>query len=259
VPADAQNDATPLDAVVGDAPGLDAAVDAPPLARVRDGLIGLWTFDEPAGARVTTAAGDTSPTGDPVPLKVSSGTVTFAEGTMTPDGIAVIASDPAPHLNADVVNRGGVTLEAWIMTPDEDQGTTIAPVLVAGLSASVMSRNISILQVGKRWVARVRTTADKNGKPDLVSATDIVANKLTHVVVVADATQRILYVDSQPVFVDPIAGPPLAWDASYRMLLGNEFVRGRQWAGTFALVALYEQALPKPLIDTNFKVGPNGP
>ncbi|MBC7977233.1 MAG: LamG domain-containing protein [Myxococcales bacterium] len=266
-PGDAQIDTVPPDAVVSDAQlpdapidaPIDAPVDAPPLVRVREGLIGLWTFDEAPGTRVTTTAGDTSPTGDPVPLKVSFGTVTFADGALTPDGVAVIASDPAPHLNADVVNGGGVTLEAWITTPDDDQGTVTAPVLIAGLSASIMSRNISLLQVGKRWVARVRTTADKNGKPDLTSTTDIVANRLTHVVVVADATQRILYVDSQPVFVDPVAGPPLAWDAAYRMLLGNEFVRGRQWAGSFALVAIYNRALPKPLIDTNFKVGANGP
>jgi len=105
----------------------------------------------------------------------------------------------------------------------------------------------------------VRTTADKNGKPDLISATDVVANQLTHLVVVADATQRILYVDGVVAFADPVAGAPLAWDPAYRMTLGNEFVRGRQWAGSFALVAVYDAALSQLLVDTNFKVGPDGP
>lgn len=247
----------PLDAAI-DAP-VDAAIDAPPLMRVRDGLIALWEFEQPPGARVTTAAADTSGAGTPVPLKVSFGTVTFADGMMTPDGVAVVASDPAPHINADVRRGGAVTLEAWVMTPDDDQGTATAPVLVAGLSASVMSRNISILQVGKRWVARVRTTTDKNGKPDLVSATDVVPNKLTHLVVVADATQRILYVDGQVSFADPVFAAPLTWDSAYRMTLGNEYVRGRQWTGTFALVALYQKALSKAQVDTHFKLGANGP
>jgi hypothetical protein len=261
--------AGPVDApITADAPivEIDAAIDAPPiepdaapLTRVRDGLIGLWTFDEAAGVAVTTAAADTAATDHPVPLNVRFGTVSYADGMMTPDAVAVVASDPAPHLNADVMRNGGVTLEAWVMASQADQGTPTAPVVVAGLDASIVSRNISILQVGKRWVARVRTTTDKNGAPDLVAATDVVANQLTHVVVVADATQRILYVDGQVAFADPVPGAPLRWDAAYRMVLGNEFVRGRQWAGSFALVAVYQAALSKLLVDTNFKVGPNSP
>ena len=245
-----------------DAPPVDAppiAPDAPPLTRVRDNLIGLWTFDEAPGSAVTTPAADTAGAGRPVPLKVSFGTVTYANGALTPDAVAVIASDPVPHLNDDVKHAGSVALEAWVTASIADQGTPTAPVVVAGLDASVVSRNISILQVGKRWVARVRTTPDKNGAPDLVSTTDVVANRLTHLVVVADATQRILYVDGDVAFSDPVTGAPLGWDSAYRMVLGNEVARGRQWAGSFALVAVYRAALSKLQVDTNFKVGPDSP
>jgi hypothetical protein len=105
----------------------------------------------------------------------------------------------------------------------------------------------------------VRTTADVNGKPDLVSTTDIVAGAMTHLVLVADATQRILYVDGKADVTDPAPGPPLGWDASYKMLLGNEFSQNRPWAGTFALVAMYKQALTSQLVTLNYGVGPNGP
>ena len=178
-PVDATTDGpiAEIDAPPIDAPPIEP--DAAPLRRVREDLVGLWTFDEAPGVAVTTTAGDTAAAGPPIPLKVSFGTVSYADGMMTPDSVAVVASDPAPHVNSDVIHHAGVTLEAWVMAASADQGTPLAPVMVAGLSASVMSRNISILQVGKRWVARVRTTADKNGKPDLISATDVVANRLT--------------------------------------------------------------------------------
>jgi hypothetical protein len=105
----------------------------------------------------------------------------------------------------------------------------------------------------------VRTTADANGGPDLTSSTDITPGAMTHLVVVADATQRILYVNGKADAVDPAPGPPLNWDTSYKMVLGNELAQGRQWTGTFALVAMYNQALTGALVTTNYSAGPNGP
>jgi len=139
-----------------------------------------------------------------------------------------------------------------------DQPALSSPAVVAGLCSSVYSRNISILQAGKRWVARVRTTADVNGGPDLTSSTDITPGVMTHLVVVADQAQRILYVNGKADAVDPSPGPPLNWDTSYKMVLGNELAQGRQWAGTFALVAMYNQALTSALVTTNYRAGPDG-
>jgi len=258
-PPIASNDAGP-DAPI-DAPVVpDAPIDAAPGSRVRTDLIGLWVFDEPPGVGVRTAVADTSDSAIKVPLAITFGTVTFADGSMTPDGEAVIASAPKPHLNSDVIGRAGVTLEAWVSSSRADQGTLAAPAEIAGLSASVMSRNVSLLQIGTHWVARMRSTADKNGGPDLISTSTVVPGQLTHIVVVADATQRVLYIDGQADRIDPAGtGAPLGWDMAYRMTLGNEFQRGGPWAGTFALVAMYRGALSKLLIDTNFKAGANAP
>jgi len=248
---------SPVGAVDANKP-IDAAPDAPdtgPATRTRTGLIGLWEFDETTGA---TTIADTSDSTTKVPLTVTVGAVTFSGGTMTPNGVAVIASAAAPRLNGDVIGSNAVTLEAWVMPSAADQGSMGNPVLIAGLSSNINSRNISILQAGKRWLARVRTTTDVNGKPDLVSTTEITANVMTHLVVVADATQRILYVDGKADDTDPAPGPPLNWDASYAMLLGDEQAQNRQWAGTFALVAMYKQALSSALITMNHGAGPNG-
>jgi Concanavalin A-like lectin/glucanases superfamily len=231
---------------------VDSSDGAPP-SRTRAGLVGLWGFDEASGTTIADT-GDGTPK---VPLTVSVGTVMFSASTMTPNGVAVIASAPYPHCTAEVVLASAVTLEAWVMASAGDQGTVTAPVVVAGLSSSINARDISIMQAGKRWLARVRTTADVNGKPDLLSTTDVTPGVMTHLVVVADATQRILYVDGKADAIDPAPGPLLNWDASYRMLLGDELAQNRQWAGTFALVAMYKQALPSTLVMMNHAAGPN--
>lgn len=237
----------------------DAPIDvAAPPARTRAGLIGLWELDETSGLTIN----DTSDATPKVPLTVvPPGSVTFAASSMTPNGIVLIESTPVPHLNVDVTTAGAVTLEAWVMPAAANQGSLTAPVVVAGLSASILSRNISIMQAGKRWLARVRTTTGPNGlngQPDLISNVDITAGVMAHLVVVDDATQWILYVDGTPDAIDPIPGPPLGWDGTYRMLLGNEISQNRQWAGSFALVAMFNQALTQALVETNHRAGPDG-
>jgi Concanavalin A-like lectin/glucanases superfamily len=248
--------AIPPDAAIVDGP---PDTPPPPPTRTRDHLIGLWEFNETDGATGATIA-DTS-TSDAtlkVPLTITSGTVTFSAGTMMPNGVTVIASGPHPHLNSDVKMALAVTLEAWVMASAADQGSVAAPVVIAGLSSSIKARNISLLQAGKRWVARVRTTSDANGLPDLTSSTDLTPGVMTHLVVVADATHRILYVNGTPDTVDPAPGPPLGWDKAYAMVLGDETSRNRQWAGTFALVAMYNQALTDQLVENNYLAGPDG-
>jgi hypothetical protein len=242
------------DARVPDAPP-DVPPDAPPdmaSTRTRVGLIGLWEFDELGG----TTIGDTSDAATKVPLTVTgTGTVTFAGGTMTPVGIVAIESASSPHLNRDVQTAGAVTLEAWVKPAMAQQGQAGQPAVVGGLDASILARNISLLQDGTRWVGRVRTTADVNGGPDLRSTVDIAAGAMTHLAVVSDATQRILYVNGQPAAVDPAPSALLSWDMSYRMEVGNEHSTNRPWSGTFALVAIYARALTATEIQANYAAG----
>lgn len=249
---------------IGRDAGIDMAIDMAPdgdsSMRTRTGLIGLWEFDETGGMTVH----DTSDLTAKVALTVGPGTVTFSSSMMTPDGLAVITSSNMPHLDTDVNAAHAVTLEAWVMPSAADQGSLAAPRVIAGLcSKGPTRRNISLLQAGRRWVARVRTALDPagrfddNGKPDLISSVDITPGAMTHLVVVADATQRILYVDGRADATDALPGAPSGWDASYKMALGNELSMDRQWAGTFALVAMYNRALSKELVGMNFHAGAN--
>jgi hypothetical protein len=261
----ASDDAGVVDVPVGDA-AADAPIDVELPTRTRDGLIGLWEFDETSGTRLNDTS-DT-PTTSKVPLDVTMGEVVFAPGTGTMTvplvpitaEVVIQSNGDNEHLNDDVLASRAVTLEAWVMPAVANQGSDAAPVVVAGLSSNAMNRNISIMQAGNRWLARVRTglvTFDVNGLPDLSPMTvEIVAGAMTHLVVVSDATQRILYVDGKEA-ISTAPAPPAGWDAGYRMVLGNERNNNRAWAGTFALVAMYNRALTPALIDGNYRAGPN--
>jgi hypothetical protein len=248
----ADHDAAPIDtAPPPDAEVADAPIDAIPPGRTRDGLIGLWTFDEAQGATIA----DTSDATKKVPLTVTTGSVTFAAGRMSPDGTAVIASGPMPHVNADVIASRAVTLEAWLVPAAAAQGSDAQPAMVAGLCSSIVSRNLSILQSGTHWVARIRTTSDRDGKPSLVSTAEVTAGALTHVVIVSDATRRALYINGKLDVADAQPTPPAGWDKAYKVALGNELAQGRQWAGAFDLVALYQRALTPTEIAAAYAAG----
>jgi hypothetical protein len=66
-------------------------------------------------------------------------------------------------------------------------------------------------------------------------------------------------VDGKADATDAMPGAAIGWDASYKMALGNELSQDRQWVGTFALVAMYDRALTRELVVTNFHAGANGP
>jgi len=244
----------------GNTPPPDVMDDSSTGGRIHRQLIGGWKFHEGSGL----TAHDTSGAGTAVDLQANNAVTWNADGTMTissPSPAVILSSGSAPHLNSDCQIAHAVTLEAWVVTGATPQGTTSAPVVVAGLCASVASRNISILQAGDQWLGRVRTnTTDPNwanGGPDLLS-TQTLTTQMTHLVLVADATTRALYVNNQKVAETAPEGP-LGWDGSYKMVLGNEIALYRPWLGTFALVAIYDRALSVDEIKANFDAGPTAP
>jgi hypothetical protein len=252
-----------------------AVIDAPPVdsidafgGRVRQGLIALWTFNETTGVTVADTSGSVVPGITPVQLRLSD-PVTWSNGTMTigPGGPSTVAASltppdvstptPASKLVTACLNGGGVTLEAWVDPEALDQGTMPMPVVVAGISGTINTRNISLFQAGDRWMGRVRTGANQNGDPALVAMPDepVVAG-MNHLVLVADATTRALYVNGERI-AESAPGAPLTWDASHRIVLANELSLNRAWHGKFALVALYNRALPEAQIRLNWNAGPD--
>lgn len=250
---------------VPDAPGdarpdvpHDVPPDEPIITRVKQGLIGLWTFDDPAGSQF---ANDTSGTGVPVPLEVITtngiASPTFAGGSIIAATPVRLISKLNNHLAADCVSAGAVSLEAWVKPALATQGSTPEPTFITGLAASVALRDVALMQAGTRWLAQVRT-AGTDGKPNLISAAIATTSAFTHVVVVANATQRVLYINGVAEASGP-AAPLIGWDTTYAMSLMDEYQHARPWTGTIAIVAMYNRALTLQEVQQNLAAGATAP
>lgn len=245
-----------------DAPALDApadvAIDAP-VTRVTAGLVGLWTFDEPAGS---LTAADTSGAGTPVALRVvtsaPAGLVapTFADGAITADTHSRLISMPEKsRLTSNIVTGGGVTLEIWLRAKAPSQGDAATPRFIVGLAKNITNRNVALFQRADRWVGVVRTSPSANGGPELVSNSAVSTMEFTHVVIVADPNQRRIFIDDRVELEDPVAGPLATWDPDVLLTLFEEPTGGRYWSGSISLVALYNRALSPDEVHANFVQG----
>jgi hypothetical protein len=230
--------------------------------RVTAGLIGFWTFDDPNG---TPTVMDTAKAGSAVDLTVETSVAgmifapTFAGGTVTAQMTARLISDFSSHLASDCVSAGAVTLEAWVKPQLATQGDATAPRFIAGLATNVLARDVVLLQVGDKWMARVRTNANADGTPSLVSQSTADPTKYTHIVIVADQNQRTLYIDDVAEATDPLVGGPMGWDVTNRMAMFQEPTGGRAWLGSLQIVALYMRGLVPAEVDKNFQLGPAAP
>jgi len=238
----------------------DIPFDMPATKRVTDGLVGFWTFDEASGAMNVA---DTSHTAAPVSLKVETAAMifepTFGSGVVTASMTARMISEFNTHLAADCATAGAVTLEAWVKPQTAVEGDAATPRFIAGLATNVLERDVVLLQIADKWVARVRTTANADGTPSLVSQSTADPSKFTHLVVVADLNQRTLYVDDVAEATDPILGGPSGWDVTNRMALFQEPTGGRPWLGSLHIVALYKRGLLPAEVDQNFQQHADAP
>jgi hypothetical protein len=239
---------TPLDAELDSFnPPVDIVDGSSERTRLR--LTGAWSF-ESSGFPIPDVAGRFPP----VELDIISGTAISGGGTMQISTATVIGSDPAPRFNQQIPPQGGVALEVWVAAAETEQGVS-RPSLIAGLSASLNSRNIALMQSNNRWLARVRTSGDANGMPDLLSTSEV-TTAMTHILVTADANARALYVNGVKE-AESTPGGPQGWDSAYRFVLANEPQGGSPWLGAYSLVALYERGLSAAEIEGNYRAGPS--
>jgi hypothetical protein len=231
-------------------------IDVPiPQGRVTAGLVGLWTFSDSNGSQF---AMDTSGRQPSVPVELLSGGTIFApsfsNGRLVATTIARVYSQEGSRLATDCTAGGGATLEAWAVPQFSAEGSPGEPAFVVGLAANVASRNIAILHAGNRWRALVRTSTATDGAPALDSISAPSPATLAHVVVVADGTQRKLYVDGQLESMSA-ASALQGWDPTYPMAMFDEYQHARQWTGGLALVALYDHALSQADVMRNYLAG----
>lgn len=242
--------------VIGDAQqdaemGSEKPIDQLPQGRITDKLVSVWKFDESTG----TTVGD-SGSAQPVNLTVSgTSAVTWVAGGLRLDQRSQVQSGPA-HFNTDCRLADGATFEAWVTPADNTQGGANYAA-IGSVSVNPFTRNLTLAQVADKWSGSVRTTTSTNGDPPIESDPDTVRVEVTHLVLVADSAQRVLYVNGRPYLSIPTgAGDLTAWDNAYPLIVGDENNGyDRHWLGTVWFMAVYKKALSRLEVMANYAAG----
>lgn len=222
-------------------------------ARVDDGLLSLYTFDEPTGNVVHQDSRE-----DPLDLLLEGeGAARWLRGELQVEsGGFVRSGEPPRSLYSAIDKSQEFTVELWI-TPEHlrQQG----PARIFSLSADAGRRNLTIGQDKDVIDVRLRTTkTDSNGLPSVRTPDGSLKLEPTHLVVARNSQGGLrIYLNGQPVVSETRDGDLSNWDHDFPLLLGNEATRDRPWEGRLRLLALYRRALEDAEVQRNHEAGPN--
>ncbi len=232
-----------------------------PSARVTQGLVALYTFDEGTGTTVT----DTSGNGTPLNLTIADpANTTWTPGALTINTPTIISSPTAAtKINTAIETSNELTIEAWITPTNLTQS---GPARITTLSSSSNRRNATLGQggtgskPGDRYDIRLRTTnTNNNGTPSTATDPGTATLALTHIVYTRTTTGDVtIYLNGTPTTTDTTTGDTTNWNTTYPLHLANEAGGSRPWLGTLDLIAIYDQALTPTQITQNHTAGPNG-
>jgi hypothetical protein len=219
-------------------------------ARVADGVVALFTFQEGSGDLVR----DVSGCGKPIVLKIADpAAVRWSEQGLAVESPTLIASDDAKRLARALKKSSALTLEAWITPFDQKQA---GPARILSLSAGPTQRNFTLGQDGDRFDVRLRATStDGNGLPSLASSDGAVELKPTHVVFTRDRSGlTTLYINGEQNAVGDVGGDFSNWDDGFSLVVANESTNDRPWRGTLHRLAVYNRALTSEEIQSNARL-----
>ncbi|MHC4995194.1 MAG: DUF1592 domain-containing protein [Planctomycetota bacterium] len=221
--------------------------------RVGNGLQSLYNFNAPRGGIVK----DRSGVGDPVDLTITNlDNVRRRVGALEVRGETLIRSDgPARKITDAVRQSGAITIEAWINPANTTQA---GPARIITLSKNGSERNFTLGQESRKYDVRLRTTnTSTNGIPSLATQNRTLNRGVVHVTYTRDRSGRSrIYLDGKRVSEKTMPGKMSNWDRGHRLALANEHSKGRQWLGTYYLIAIYSRALSPAEVDQNYKAGP---
>ncbi len=231
----------------------DSGSNNNPSARVNDGLLALYNFDEGGGNTVF----DVSGVGTALNLEINNPVaVNWGNGVLNLNSPSLIAStQTADKLINGIAATQEITMEAWVTPSNRSQN---GPARIATLSSDVANRNFTLGQAGDDYNVRLRTTTTgNNGVGKSVSSQGgFLSTELTHVIYTREADgDAFLYIDNNLVASEKIDGDFSNWDDSYRLGLGNELNGYRPWLGSLDLFAVYNQAFDAREVEQNFFAG----
>ena len=226
-------------------------------ARVRDGLVSLYTFSKGSGDRVSDRSGNN---GMPdLVIEDPSAVRWLNAGGLRISGPTRIRSEgPADRVTQALTATGETTVEAWVQPANLSQS---GPARIVTLSGGALRRNFTLSQRGARLQVRTRTRPNQpNGTPFLESRANGLTSDVQHVAFSFSAAtgRRQLYVNGRLVNADRPGGNFSGWEPGYQLALANELqtpLEGRNWQGIYRLVAIYNRALSAEEIRRNFRSG----
>lgn len=253
---------------------------APPLTRIEEGLVVLYTFEEGDGATIRDVSGN-----DP-PIDLTIENTNFvswtAEGLeMNQEGLTIAHSIvPPSRLFETCQKRNALTTEAWVVPSLlHDDG----PGRIVTFSESGRTRNFTLGQGSwdnrSQWMFRLRTDGgdalgNSNGMPQIETHDETTSFDVTHIVFTHSQVDEVIrgYINGYEVGITDTndrttysrswarTGGYSTWDSSYNLALGWEIDTTtditRAWVGTYKLVAIYCRALSDAEVEQNFHAGP---
>ena len=155
-----------------------------------------------------------------------------------------ISNGPATKVIEACMASDEITVEVWHKPANETQGE---PRRIVSISRDGGNRNMSFIQHRDAHHIRLRTTTTGfNGNKDVVQAPGLRPETMVKAIYLRDANENAaLYMDGQEVAAGKVAGNLSNWDATYKIMLGNEETvgSGRFWLGEIHYVAIYSEAL----------------
>jgi ELWxxDGT repeat protein len=227
-----------------------------PTGRVTDGLQALYEFNEGTGNKVN----DTSGVGTALNLTIKKpSAVQWQEGSLKVSGLTTIASLLRAKKLIDAAKASDqFTVEAWITPANLNQYSA----RILTISSNPTVRNVTLAQGifdqnnASKLNFRLRTSNTANSGKDLLSPSGVLQkNELAHLVVTYDGARMRIYIDGVQVAQNTTTGTLDTWNNSYPLVLAGELTGGRNWRGTYHLVAFYSKALSAAEVQQNYEVG----
>jgi len=139
-----------------------------------------------------------------------------------------------------------------LITPDSAEQT--GPARIISFSSDASTRNFTLGQHGDRLVLRLRTPfTGPNGTNPEVEIFPVAAGKPHHVILAYMPDLLVGYLDGRQVLVSTrVQGDFGNWAPGQRLLFGDEWTGGRDWAGSLEGVAIYSRFIDMPEAEQHY-------
>jgi len=167
----------------------------------------------------------------------------------------LITKEAPVDLFDKLISGSGLTVEVWIEPNISDQR---GPARIISYSIDPYLRNFTLGQSKDDLKLRLRTSdSDLNGVDQQLRLENVFTEKkVHHITITYNFKKRCIYIDGNLAICSyQQKGDFSNWDASHRLIIGNEASGNRPWLGKIFYAAVYNKALNEKEIHKNFNAG----